>query len=397
MVFAAPLLQYKAYFSSMITENSTPVCHLCGSKDISVYADASLYRRVTSDCKPWNSGGNLARCHSCNTVQSLITDDWRAEAEQIYKHYEVYHQGEGVEQAVFDSSGASQTRSIKLVSKLCDEIELNQTGHILDIGCANGNFLRAFGSTYPNWQLSGAEFDSKHACDLQTISNFSCLYSGSLDNINRKFDLITLIHTLEHIPSPQFLLKQIGKLLNPKGFIFIQVPHYIENPFELMTVDHASHFDVTTLSGLLYRSGFNTINIATDWVSKEISLIASLSETVNLGVDVYVGEVQKRLEWLEALITHAKKIQLDSCSFGLFGSSIAATWTATNLPRLPHFFVDEDPSRTGKTHMGKRIIHPDSIPDGSVILVALQPAIQKRILERYHFKTNCRWLGSYEV
>ena len=393
MVFGAPPLQYKTSSSPMFTENSTPICHLCGSKDISVYPDAFPYRRVTSDCKLWNAGVNLAQCTSCNTVQSLITNDWRAEAEQIYKHYEVYHQGEGVEQAVFDASGASQTRSIKLVSKLCDEIELNQTGRLLDIGCANGNFLRAFGSTFPNWQLSGAEFDSKHASELFSLEKFEKLYTGGIEKIEQRFDFVSMIHTLEHIENPLPFLIAARALLNPSGYIFIQVPHYRENPFELMTYDHASHFDVSTLCRLLHSASLFPIHISTDWVSKEISLLVSTSESHRTSADVAGWDVKECLEWMEKLINRAKEIQAKTSSFGIFGSSIAATWTAINLPNLPDFFVDEDPARIGKTLLEKTIYNPESIPNGSVLFVALQPAIQKRILEKYSPQNNCNWFG----
>ena len=393
MVFGAPPLQYKTSFSPMFTENSTPICHLCGSKDISVYPDASRYKRVTSDCKLWNTGGNLAQCASCNTVQSLITNHWRAEAEQIYKHYEVYHQGEGVEQAVFDASGASQTRSIKLVSKLCDEIELNQTGRILDIGCANGNFLRAFGSTYPDWQLSGAEFDSKHASELSSLEKFEQLYTGGIKKIDQRFDFVSMIHTLEHIENPLPFLMAARALLTPCGYIFIQVPHYRENPFELMTYDHASHFDVSTLCHLLHSASLFPIHISTDWVSKEISLLASTSESRRTSADVAGWDVKECLEWMEKLINRAQTIQANSQLFGIFGSSIAATWTAANLPRLPDFFVDEDAARIGRKHLDREIIPPTDAPLNSSVFVALQPAIQKQILNKYLYKRNNAFFG----
>jgi len=375
----------------------TAACHICSCSELEICSIGLDRIRITSDCKPWPAKSDLATCPSCQTVQTAITTTWRQQVTKIYQEYQVYHQAAGVEQAVFSATGEAQSRSSRLVAKLAATSALPKSGHVLDIGCGNGSFLSAFGKTFLDWKLSGAEFDNKHASELSSLDNFEKLYTGGFEKIEQRFDFVSMIHTLEHIENPLPFLIAARALLIPSGYIFIQVPHYRENPFELMTYDHASHFDVSTLCRLLHSASLFPIHISTDWVSKEISLLASTSESHRTSADVAGWDVKECLEWLEALITHAKKIQLDSCSFGLFGSSIAATWMATNLPRLPHFFVDEDPSRTGKTHMGKRIIHPDSIPDGSVILVALQPAIQKRILERYHFKTNCRWIGTYEV
>jgi hypothetical protein len=54
---------------------------------------------------------------------------------------------------------------------------------------------------------------------------------------------------------------------------------------------------------------------------------------------------------------------------------------------------DEDPARIGKTNEEKTIHHTDSIPNGYALFVALRPAIQKRILEKYSPQNNCIWFG----
>jgi len=327
-------------------------------------------------------------------MQTVITPHWRENVSEIYRQYQVYHQGGGAEQAVFTDSGEPLSRSAQLVKKLASSLSLSESGTLLDIGCGNGSFVAAFGRIHPGWDLAGAEFDDKHASDLAAIERFTKLHTGGIQKIEDRFELISIIHTLEHIENPLPFLIGVRKLLAEGGLVFIQVPNYRENPFELMTYDHASHFDVSTLTKLLGRAGLFPTRIATDWVTKEISIVASPVKTEGVDEKNEGWGGLQCLEWLEKLITAAQHIQASSPSFGIFGSSIAATWTAINLPRLPDFFVDEDPARVGKTLLEKPILHPESLADGSVVFVALQPAIQKRILERYVLHAKCRWLGS---
>ena len=371
----------------MDSSENTPTCHLCSSKDITLYPESACFARVTSDCKPWRPGGILAYCNSCKTVQALITDRWRTEAEKIYKQYEVYHQGAGVEQAVFDLNGSCQTRSSRLISKLSAEVKFKKRGRILDIGCANGNFLRAFGLAFPKWQLFGAEFDNKHESKLQSIANFSSLYTGPLASIDEKFDFISLIHTLEHIVSPIKFLQDINRLLAPGGAIFVQVPCFIENPFELMTADHATHFDSNSLVRILNLAGFQIQKISNRWVSKELSAVATQSKCletdVELGYENPATFLSQNLDWLKLHLEKAKSAQSEDSRFGIFGSSIAATWLASNLPKPPDFFVDEDPARVGCTHMNQKIYLPSEAPRSASIFIALQKNSSNHVFYRF--------------
>lgn len=370
------------------------ICHICSKRALEIFPVGSNRTRITSDCKPWSLRSDLAICHSCHTVQTAVTTEWREQVSKIYQAYQVYHQGGGAEQAVFTDSGEPLSRSAQLVKKLASSLSLSESGTLLDIGCGNGSLLAAFGRINPGWDLAGAEFDNKHASDLAAIERFTKLHTGRIQKIEDRFELISLIHTLEHIENPLPFLICVRKLLAKGGLVFIQVPNYRENPFELMTYDHASHFDVSTLTKLLGQAGLFPSRIATDWVTKEISIVASPVETEYVDEKNEGWGAQLCLEWLEKLITAARDIQATSESFGIFGSSIAATWTASNLPRMPDFFVDEDPARIGKSHLGLKILHPDSALDGSTVFVALQPNTQKRILEKYSLKTRCSWIGT---
>jgi hypothetical protein len=54
---------------------------------------------------------------------------------------------------------------------------------------------------------------------------------------------------------------------------------------------------------------------------------------------------------------------------------------------------DEDPARIGEKHLDCEIIPPTDAPLNSSVFVALQPAIQKQILNKYLYKRNNAFFG----
>ena len=361
-------------------------CHLCGSEHLEHLSGTESFVRVTSDCQVWKPGGRLAQCQECALVQAEITPAWIEGCDHIYRNYDIYHQAGGIEQSVFNDQGSAQTRSRQMLEFVRQRGAFPTQGKVLDIGCGNGSFLAEFSRNFSQWELHGLEYNSKHLDALQSIPRFHKLHSQNLSAISPKqFDLICLIHTLEHIVNPLQFLKDVANLLTDDGVLFIQVPHYPENPFELFTADHASHFTVGSLSHLLTNCGFAVQSVTTQWVRREISLIAKLQFAMAPPHPPTPSppHPSDAIQWLAQFVAKASETQQVTECFGLFGSSIAATWTSANLPHLPQFFVDEDPARAGNTHLGRPIFRPSQVPAGSTIFLALDPATASAISSRW--------------
>ncbi|NQT23622.1 MAG: methyltransferase domain-containing protein, partial [Candidatus Omnitrophica bacterium] len=69
---------------------------------------------------------------------------------------------------------------------------------VLDVGCGNGGFLRALRVQFPRWGLSGTEFDRRNEKALRKIGGFRKLYDSQSTPPAASFDLISLVHVLEH-------------------------------------------------------------------------------------------------------------------------------------------------------------------------------------------------------
>ncbi len=97
-----------------------------------------------------------------------------------------------------------------------------QHGSLLDIGAGTGEFLRV--AKNKGWQVNGVEPNAKARNIAQTkgIKLFK-----SLNQIeDKRFDVITLWHVLEHIPNLYETISKINTHLKPNGIVIIAVPNY---------------------------------------------------------------------------------------------------------------------------------------------------------------------------
>jgi SAM-dependent methyltransferase len=365
----------------------TVVCHACGGAEIELSTAFPALSRVTSDCKPWGAGGSLARCNTCGLVQVVVDSIWKRDAEAIYAGYTIYHQSGGVEQSVFAAnSSGGVPRSTAILDRLRSHVELPKRGRLLDVGCGNGAFLRACSTALPGWTLAGSEFDGRYREQVESIPGVERLYPKEIDAIPGTFDLVSMIHVLEHIPSPLDLLAAIAEKVSEGGLLLIEVPDCSVNPFMLLVADHCSHFSPGVLGDLMAAAGFEVIVAAGSWIPKEVTVVARMPAgglrprgtrtSGSESPDVFGG-----VERLRSVIDAASRLA-SRPPFGIFGTSIAATWLNSQLGGVAEYFVDEDTNRIGKRHMGVPIISAAEVPEGGALYFALPEPIAKSVARR---------------
>src|ERR1700731_325319 len=334
-----------------------PRCHICGEGRVELVSEFSHLRRVTSDCRPWSDGGRLGTCDVCATVQTVVDAQWQTECREIYRSYAIYAQGGGAEQRVFDSSsGASASRSDQILDRLVEVTAIPKHGRLIDIGCGNGGFLRSFSRRHPGWRLSGSEFDDKHRANIETIPGFDEFFSGDVHDLPGEFDVCSLIHILEHIEAPREVLGSVRSKLIAGGLLIVELPSFRQNPFELLIADHATHFDPATIESLLADAQFRSLRVTGEWIPKELSIVArALPPVAERTRPLSQDHLRSAIHWLDAVRRDATDLARQSTNFGIFGTSIAATWLFSELEGKAGFFVDEDPNRVGGRHLEQPI------------------------------------------
>jgi len=367
--------------------NDSQHCRVCGIVKLEEISEFQSLPRVTSDCLAFRAGGRLLVCHHCGAAQSPADEQWFDEIQEIYSNYHAYHQSGGQEQHVLDpANGLLRSRSDVLLDRLVTVPGVPASGAVMDVGCGSGGTLRAF-SKRGTWRLYGLEMDERNLPFLTAITGFERLYTGAPADLPGQFDLVTMVHALEHFPEPLATMRDLGSKIAPGGRLFVEVPNAEANPFDYLIADHMMHFTPASLSAMAARAGFNIDCLATNWVTKELSLTARPSTGPLPAPDQQAksevaNDVRTQVGWLCRVVVAASEALAESSNFGLFGTSIAATWLCGVLGSAVSFFVEEDLSRVGRLYMERPVVSPPQVRAGSTVFMALVPQIADQIARR---------------
>lgn len=152
-------------------------------------------------------------------------------------------------QNVYWSWGFHYLGGLHIAKKFCGAEPYE---NLLDIGCGDGRFICELAKDNPASQLMGVDY-SERAIRLAKALNPELNYHTAdimTDNLaGRKFDVVTMIEVIEHIPPdtlPDFL-KHAVNFLKPGGRLILTVPHRNKT----LQAKHFQHFDSALLNDLL--------------------------------------------------------------------------------------------------------------------------------------------------
>ncbi len=159
-------------------------------------------------------------------------------------HYIPQYYGNYFSQTQYWPWGFRYLGGIKIVLDQLKTLEFNS---LLDLGCGDGRFLYELKSVYPDSELLGVDYSSK-AIHLAEVMNPDIKFLNKnilSDKIEEKFDVVTSIEVLEHIPvkSLSDFVKESASLVKDGGYFIITVPHSNASLQE----KHYQHFDSTKL------------------------------------------------------------------------------------------------------------------------------------------------------
>lgn len=235
-----------------------------------------------SRLRPWDDTANLQVCSDCETV----FDNPRLDGPGIEQFYAKFGQ---YDHWLEDLPGRETVwrRRLEVIGRHA------RPGRILDIGAGIGQFLSL--ARQQGFTVDGVELSPRgcaHARERFQVD----LRQGRLEEHEfpeASFDVITIFHVLEHVPSPKETVARCHSLLAPGGVLVVAVPNEIDsltsrlhrlkiglgipaspgrarmgvkslvnNP--LLDEVHLTRFTGKSLRGLLERGGFDVLHLGVD-------------------------------------------------------------------------------------------------------------------------------------
>jgi SAM-dependent methyltransferase len=135
-------------------------------------------------------------------------------------------------------------RNYFLYPRICRYLD----GRVLDVGCGIGDFLKFRTNTV------GVDINVNNVKFCQSIGlKVSLMEPDRLPFENEQFDGVIMDNVLEHVESPETLLRDVRRVLRPHGTLVVGVPGskgYLRDP------DHKVFYDKQGLEVAVGRLGF---------------------------------------------------------------------------------------------------------------------------------------------
>ncbi len=267
------------------------ICEICGSTNIRYYFSTS-------------NAIKIYKCSNCKVqfMNPQYSDEYLID---YYSHYT--NEKSEWEEELFHSHNFC----LDIIEKY-----LNTKGSLFDIGCGYGHLL--IQAKKRGWQINGYDIDCKTTERVGKTIDIELL-CGNFTKLNfseESFDVITMLHVIEHLKNPQEYLQLIFKILKKDGIFFLALPNirsrsavfkfYLEKigmrkknrGSYYDTSHHLWYFSQKSIRNCLTNSGFTIINMRS---GRHVKPIKSK-------VKKYIVEnILDKILWRSTMLVVAKK------------------------------------------------------------------------------------------
>ena len=201
MVSSAPIGLGEDVFAT-VADLKPAACPLCGSPDTTPFFRQGKH--------------TLVRCGQCDL--SFIRPYPNAK-----QHHAAVSEYDYPELEVLDSGTHYKNEKLFYVRyfDLVDS-ECNAASSILDVGCGCGHLLERL-ATHPHLARTGIELNRERAKFARTVAHCE-IFEVPIEELacTRRFDVITLMNVLSHIPDIRQLFEKLRGLLAERGKVIIK-------------------------------------------------------------------------------------------------------------------------------------------------------------------------------
>lgn len=185
----------------------------------------------------------------------------------------------GGEERFFQQRKDKEAAQVLDFMKIMPQLEkfMHEKGRLLEIGCAMGTLLNEIRRL--GWEVSGVE-PEEWTCEIARNKYGLNVINSTFQEAEIKegsFDVVLMLHVIEHLPDPNKGLSQIARLIRPGGFLVLETPRFDTLSFKLLKgrersviAGHYYYFTRRTMRSLAQKAGFETTRL--DLVGRTVTL-----------------------------------------------------------------------------------------------------------------------------
>jgi SAM-dependent methyltransferase len=230
---------------------STPDCKICGSRTVEFGAKPGVVVDTVF---------RFCRCETCNFISVVNpcldyarlygAEYYRGEGADRYVDYEYELEHPDATIRRYEWRGIHD-----IVQKHVADLS---AARWLDYGCGNGGLVRYLRTR----NIAACGFDEGAIVTAARAKGIPIKTPAEIENETGQYSVVTMIEVIEHITDPLPMLRQVRRLLQPGGMLFLTTGN--SAPYRRQFVDwryvipdiHVSFFDPSNMSRALAASGF---------------------------------------------------------------------------------------------------------------------------------------------
>lgn len=266
------------------------VCPVCASKMINFHVN--------------KYGFNMDKCDEC---EHIFTNPFPSEeALNFYYNSELKQFENKFFEDSFEDRVPIFTKRIEIINKLLTE------GSILDVGSSIGIFIESLKRSGSQLNISACDLNLESCQKLKDKYNdIEVIHKDVLKlDEEKKFEIVTLWDTFEHIVSPLELLKKIHILLKPHGYFIFSTPNTSSYEWKIMNKEHiqllppghVNLYNKKNIKLFVEKMNFKVLDILTlnasldlTYIKKEINVLLNQNK-INEQLSNYISYQQSLLE-----------------------------------------------------------------------------------------------------
>jgi SAM-dependent methyltransferase len=395
--YARETAKYKIFYTGTEEMPEIKTCPNCLKGDMSVFYQVprvpvhSVLLMPTRDIAVNFPKGDIAlgHCSYCGFIANTLFDP------TVHNYSAQYEETQGF-------SGTFQAFHRKLAEEMIEKYDLHGK-KMIEIGCGKGEFLSLLCEIGKN---TGVGFDPAFVSDRnpsagdKNVEFVADFYSEKYTHVQG--DFVCCKMTLEHIPDTASFMRTVRRSIGDRHdtVVFFQVPDMSRVLRDLAFWDiyyeHCSYFSAESLKLLFQETGFDVMDVWTDYDDQYLMITATPSKTTPISVpkpdstrvdqDIafFTEHQAARMATWKSKLEETRSSGKRAVVWGS-GSKGVAFLTALNQhtpDREIEYAVDINPFREGKymAGTGQEIVSPAFLkrykPD---LAIAMNPIYQPEI------------------